>query len=181
MPGDIVGVNHRRGRHEPMKRACNVGFPASALMLLLVGLETQTHGLEQPGRRAKDWQSSLSSSEWRAILSRLRRTRLLVGEDPHNPGHLDTHPLVREYFGEQLRDRQADAWKESNRRCITIIERSRRSCRIVSRRWSRFSQLSSAAAMPVCSERRCTKFTFPRIQRGNAYFVATFLEREELC
>ena len=28
------------------------------LMRLLLGLETQTHGLEQPGRRAKDWQSS---------------------------------------------------------------------------------------------------------------------------
>jgi hypothetical protein len=33
MPGDIVGVNHRRGGHEPMKRACNGGFPASALIL----------------------------------------------------------------------------------------------------------------------------------------------------
>ena len=34
----------------------------------------------------------------------------------HNPGYIDTHPLVREYFGEQLRSQLADAWKESNRR-----------------------------------------------------------------
>ena len=60
--------------------------------------------------------TDLSSSEWRAILARLRRARLLAGEDMHNPGHLDAHPLVREYFGEQLRDRRADAWKECNRR-----------------------------------------------------------------
>jgi serine/threonine protein kinase len=57
-----------------------------------------------------------SPTEWRAILARLRRTRLLAGEDPHNPGQLDTHPLVREYFGEQLRSQQTDAWKECNRR-----------------------------------------------------------------
>ena len=47
---------------------------------------------------------------------RLRRTRLLAREDPHNPGHLDAHPLVREYFGEQLRSQRAEAWKECNRR-----------------------------------------------------------------
>jgi hypothetical protein len=58
----------------------------------------------------------LSPSEWRAILARLRRARLLAGEDPHNPGHLDTHPLVREYFGEQLRSQRTEAWKECNRR-----------------------------------------------------------------
>jgi serine/threonine protein kinase len=45
----------------------------------------------------------LELTEWRTILARLRRARLLAGEDPHNPGQLDTHPLVREYFGEQLR------------------------------------------------------------------------------
>ena len=28
----------------------------------------------------------LSPSEWRTILARLRRARLLAGEDPHNPG-----------------------------------------------------------------------------------------------
>ena len=46
------------------------------------------------------------------MLARLRRARLLCGEDPHNPGYLDTHPLVREYFGEQLQSQQTDAWKE---------------------------------------------------------------------
>jgi predicted ATPase len=58
----------------------------------------------------------LSPTDWRTILARLRRARLLAREDPHNPGQLDTHPLVREYFGEQLRSQQPDAWKECNRR-----------------------------------------------------------------
>ena len=43
--------------------------------------------------------TDLNPNEWRTRLTRLRRARLLAGEDRHNPGHLDTHPLVREYFG----------------------------------------------------------------------------------
>src|SRR6202022_3296791 len=58
----------------------------------------------------------LSPTEWRTILAKLRRARLLAVEDPHNPGHLDTHPLVREYFGEQLRSQRTDTWKECNSR-----------------------------------------------------------------
>ena len=38
--------------------------------------------------------TNLSPTEWRTILTRLRRARLLAGEDPHNPGYADTHPLV---------------------------------------------------------------------------------------
>jgi hypothetical protein len=60
--------------------------------------------------------TDLNSIEWRTILGRLRRARLLAGEDQHNPGHLDTHPLVREYFGEQLRRQRTEGWKECNRR-----------------------------------------------------------------
>src|ERR1700675_4242077 len=60
--------------------------------------------------------TDLSPTEWRTILARLRRARLLAGEDPQNRGHLDTHPLVREYYGEQLRSQRTDAWKECNRR-----------------------------------------------------------------
>src|SRR6201982_3364997 len=47
--------------------------------------------------------TDLSPTAWRTILAKLRRDRLLAREDPHNPGQLDAHPLVREYFGEQLR------------------------------------------------------------------------------
>jgi tetratricopeptide (TPR) repeat protein len=60
--------------------------------------------------------TDLGATEWRTILGRLRRARLLAAEDPHNPGCLDTHPLVREHFGEQLRIQRTRAWKECNRR-----------------------------------------------------------------
>jgi hypothetical protein len=38
----------------------------------------------------------LSPSNWRTILAKLRRAKLLAGEDPNSPAHLDTHPLVRD-------------------------------------------------------------------------------------
>jgi serine/threonine protein kinase/predicted ATPase len=60
--------------------------------------------------------TDLSLAEWQMILARLRRAKLLAGEDPHNRGHLDTHPLVREYFGEQLQNERTGSWKECNRR-----------------------------------------------------------------
>src|ERR1700720_2699928 len=60
--------------------------------------------------------TDLSQIEWRTIVAKLRRARLVAGEDPLDPGHVDTHPLVREYFGEQLRNQHTDAWKECNRR-----------------------------------------------------------------
>jgi hypothetical protein len=60
--------------------------------------------------------TDLSPTGWRTIVAKIRRARLLAGEDPHNPGQLDTHPLVREYFGEQLRSQRSEAWKECNRR-----------------------------------------------------------------
>jgi hypothetical protein len=34
--------------------------------------------------------SDLRPAAWQSILARLRRARLLAGEDPHNPGQLDT-------------------------------------------------------------------------------------------
>ena len=83
--------------------------------------------------------TDLSPSEWRAILARLRRARLLAGEDPHNPGHMDAHPLVREYFGEQLRSQQPERGRNVIGGSITIIEHLHRSCRIILGRWSHYS------------------------------------------
>ena len=48
----------------------------------------------------------LGQIEWRKILGKLRRARLLAPEDPHNPGYIDAHPLVREYFSEKLRSNE---------------------------------------------------------------------------
>ena len=47
---------------------------------------------------------------------RLRAVRLLLPEDPTAPGTLDAHPLVREWFGERLHQRNETAWREAHAR-----------------------------------------------------------------
>ena len=117
----------------------------------------------------------LSPSEWRTILAKLRRARLLTGEDPHNPGDLDTHPLVREYFGEQLRSHRTEAWKECNRRLFhyyrTLAPQLPESMR----------EMEPLFLAVICG---CNAGLFrealhdvymPRIQRGEALFAAMVL------
>ena len=36
--------------------------------------------------------TALSPSQWRMVLARLRRAKLLADEDPHRPGPLDAYP-----------------------------------------------------------------------------------------
>ncbi len=119
--------------------------------------------------------TDLSPIEWRTILARLRRARLLAGEDPHNPGHLDTHPLVREYFGEQLRSQQTDAWKECNRRLFHHYQT------LAPHLPNSFSEIEPLFSAVICG---CNAGLFrealhevyiPRIQRGDIYFTANVL------
>ena len=119
--------------------------------------------------------TDLRPTEWRTILARLRRARLLAGEDPHNPGHLDTHPLVREYFGEQLRSQQTDAWKECNRRLFHYYRT------LAPQLPNSFREMEPLFLAVICG---CNAGLFrealhevyiPRIQRGNAYFAANVL------
>jgi serine/threonine protein kinase/tetratricopeptide (TPR) repeat protein len=119
--------------------------------------------------------TDLRPSAWRTILAKLRRARLLAREDPHNPGHLDTHPLVREYFGEQLRSQQADAWKECNRRLFyyyrALAPRLPNSFREME---PLFSAVISGCNAGLFRE-ALHEVYISRIQRGNACFAANVL------
>jgi serine/threonine protein kinase/predicted ATPase len=119
--------------------------------------------------------TDLSPTEWRTLLARLRRARLLAAEDPHNPGHLDTHPLVREYLGQQLRNQRTDAWKECNRRLFNYYRD------IAPRLPDSFREMEPLFLAVICG---CNAGLFrealhevyiPRIQRGNACFAAKVL------
>ena len=119
--------------------------------------------------------TDLGSTEWRTILAKLRRARLLAGEDPHNPGCLDTHPLIREYFGEQLRSQQTDAWKECNRRLFHCYRT------LAPQLPNSFREMEPLFLAVICG---CNAGLFrealhevyvPRIQRGNDSFAANVL------
>ena len=119
--------------------------------------------------------TGLRPTAWQTILAKLRRARLLAGEDPHHPGQLDTHPLVREYFGEQLRTQQTDAWKECNRRLFhyyrTLAPQQPNSFREME---PLFSAVTCGCNAGLFRDALHEVYT-PRIQRGNAYFAAKIL------
>jgi tetratricopeptide (TPR) repeat protein len=119
--------------------------------------------------------TDLRPIEWRTILSKLRRAKLLAEEDPHNPGQLDTHPLVREYFGEQLRSQQTDAYKECNRRLFYYYRT------LAPQLPNSFREMEPLFSAAICG---CNAGLFreglhevyiPRIQRGDAFFAANVL------
>jgi len=66
---------------------------------------------------------SLNRNEWRQVLSKLRRTKLL-SDVPRDVDELDTHPLVREHFGRQVRMKTPDAWREGNDRLYEYFKLS---------------------------------------------------------
>ncbi|MBV9489123.1 MAG: protein kinase, partial [Verrucomicrobia bacterium] len=126
-------------------------------------------------RGLTDSLTDLRPTEWRTILARLRRARLLAGEDPHHPGQLDTHPLIREHFGEQLRDQRSEAWKECNNRLYHYYRG------LAPPLPNSFREMEPLFSAVVCG---CHAGLFrevlhevylPRIQRGNAYFAANVL------
>jgi predicted ATPase len=119
--------------------------------------------------------TDLTPTEWRTIVAGLRRARLLAAEDLDHRGHLDMHPLVREYFGEQLRSQQTEAWKECNRRLYNYYRT------LAPTLPDSFTDMEPLLSAAICG---CNAGLFrdvlreiyiPRIQRGNAFFAANVL------
>jgi hypothetical protein len=83
--------------------------PAPEDELAVLRAEPVIHGLT-------DALAGLTQSAWNEAVTALRDVRLLAESDMEEAERLDAHPLVREYFGEQLRQEQPDAWREGHRR-----------------------------------------------------------------
>jgi hypothetical protein len=119
--------------------------------------------------------TDLNPTEWRTIIAKLRRARLLAGEDPHNRGDLDTHPLVREYFGEQLRSQLAEAWKECNQRLYHYYRA------LAPQSPDTFSEMEPLFLAVICGcnaglyREALHEVYIPRIERADASFAANVL------
>ena len=119
--------------------------------------------------------TDLSLAEWQTIFAKLRRAKLLAREDPYNPGYLDTHPLVREYFGEQLRNQLVGAWKECNRRLFDHYQM------LAPTLPNNLKEMEPLFLAVICGckaglfHQALNEVYVPRIQRGNASFAANVL------
>jgi tetratricopeptide (TPR) repeat protein len=65
----------------------------------------------------------LGEEAWQLALSSLREHGLLLPADPHQPGTLDTHPLVRVFFQEDLEKNRLEAWKAGNLRLYEHLQK----------------------------------------------------------
>ncbi len=119
--------------------------------------------------------TGLGATEWRAILARLRRARLLAEADPYHRGQLDAHPLVREYFGEKLQRQRTAAWKECNRR-LYLYYRA-----LAPPTPDTFREMEPLFLAVVCGcnaglyREALHEVYLDQIQRGNASFAANVL------
>jgi len=91
-------------------------------------------------------------------------------------GSWDTHPLVRQYFGEQLHSQRTDAWKECNLRLYQYY-------RIGSRPPlpETFTEMEPLFLAVICAcdaglyREALHEVYIPQIQRGNIHFAAAVL------
>ncbi|MEP7137596.1 MAG: TIR domain-containing protein [Chloroflexota bacterium] len=83
--------------------------PAEKDALDVLRKESVIEGLTDELQKVKD-------VEWRYAINNLRDLRLLAEPDSVDPDKLDCHPLLREHFGEQLKQTNSAAWREGNRR-----------------------------------------------------------------
>ncbi|MDQ1611616.1 MAG: hypothetical protein QOG00_1547 [Pyrinomonadaceae bacterium] len=71
-----------------------------------------------------DMVQGLTETDWQRVLAKLRRAKLLAALSQNQPDSLDTHPLVREHFGQQLKQTRPDAWSEGNNRLYEHLKRT---------------------------------------------------------
>jgi len=152
-------------------------------LLLLLGLFDRPADEEAIGALLKPpairgltecW-TDFSPRVWQTILARLRRARLLAPEDPYQPRQLDTHPLVREYFGNQLRNQSSAAWRECNRRLYDYYRMLAPPLPESIREMEPLFLAVICGCQAGLLRDALHEVYLPRIQRGNVSFAANVL------
>ena len=67
----------------------------------------------------------ISADNWQEAITALRDEHHLLSQHEESGGklseQLDCHPLIREYFGQQLRETQPDAWQQAHVRLLQSL------------------------------------------------------------
>src|SRR3989442_5662795 len=67
---------------------------------------------------------SLSEADWLRPIEKLRSMKLIAPTGQHGLGDLDAHPLVREHFGQELKQQHPAAWRAGNNRLYEYLKRT---------------------------------------------------------
>lgn len=63
-----------------------------------------------------------NDADWCYAIEDLREQNLLNAVNPDYPENLDCHPLIREYFGQQLQSQQSEVWQQAHARLYTYYK-----------------------------------------------------------
>jgi hypothetical protein len=116
--------DHARRVLESMETEWLAGQPELLAIMQLIGLFDRPANADcLAALRAERAISGLTDrlvpmddTAWQRAIVRLRAVRLLLPADPVAPGALDAHPLVREWFGERVRQANEAAWRAAHAR-----------------------------------------------------------------
>jgi tetratricopeptide (TPR) repeat protein len=123
----------------------------------------------------------LTDANWLRAVDTLRQYRLIAPQSQHRPDDLDAHPLVREHFGQQLKQKFPDACREGNDRLFEHL-RSQGTGRGRGKKFpdtvEEMSRLYEAVIYGCRAARYRDAFVgvyYKRIQRGQEFFSANML------
>ena len=142
--------------------------PADLASLIALREPPAIRGLTEPLQHFK-------GREWNQAVAKLRRIKLLAEAAPHEPGTLDSHPLIREHFKQQLKRERTDAWREANKRLYEHLKRTAKKFpETVEEMIPLYAAVVHGCSAGLYQDAWSQVYT-PRIQRGSASFSRNML------
>ena len=83
--------------------------------------EVSTLRKHPPIQNLTDKLATLTSTEWNATVRRLSQLQLTSISESNSSIEIDTHPLIREYFSNELRNKYQNAWTDGNLRLYNYL------------------------------------------------------------
>ena len=114
--------------------------------------------------------TDVSDEEWRYALNNLRDLKIFANEDTNKPDVLDCHPLIREHFGEKLKQSNSEGWKEAHSRLYEYYKSlAKQYPDTLEEMTPLFTSISHGCEAGFHSE--ALKIYIKRIQRKDQYFL----------
>ena len=120
--------------------------------------------------------SQISINEWKVAKHHLDKKHRLLSAHKGRPDLLDSHPLIREYFGRQLRQNQPEAWREASR-CLYEYYKAKPTKKLpntIEKMQPLFLAIAHGCAADLHEEAFIEVYS-PRISRGTRNYICQTL------
>jgi hypothetical protein len=111
----------------------------------------------------------LDSRDWKLALKRLEDIHLLTVQED---GSIDCHPLLREYFAQQLREKAPAAWREAHKRLYEhLCETTKEGDQPTLEDLQPLYQAVAHGCQAGLQQEACDKVYYDRIMRGDEHYT----------